>query len=94
MGTATLACTVRTNIRFKNEISPQKLVGIFLGHEHDLTPYRLYLYSFFEECYPSLIYKFMAEQGITKQQIMRVFNWLPERGEKQYFREVLARGEF
>ena len=81
IGKATLACVVRTNLRFKHEISPQKLVDIFKGKEKKCSPYFLYLYGFFEECYPSLLHKFMQEQEITRQQILHVFSILPD-GEK------------
>lgn len=36
IGKATLACVVRTNLRFKHEISPQKLVDIFKGKEKNV----------------------------------------------------------
>lgn len=91
---ASLACEVRANIRFMNTLRYSTFVDIFKGHIKDLNPYKRYLYAFFEECYPSLIKKFMLEQGITREQILKVFNWLPELGEKEFFREAIQNGEF
>lgn len=50
--------------------------------------------DFFEECYPSLIKKFMAEQNISREEILAIFHKLPERGATLPFREALANGEF
>ena len=56
--------------------------------------YQRYLYGFFEECYPGLIKKYMTEQNVTRNEIIDIFNLLPEQGEKYKFREALANGKF
>ena len=54
-----------------------------------------YFLAFFEECYPSLIKKFMAEQNITKDEILSVFYLLPpESGAVKMFKEIIDSGEF
>lgn len=53
-----------------------------------------YFYGFFEECSPRLIKRLMAEEDISREQIIAVFDALPEIGEKYFFREVLENGEF
>lgn len=92
---ASLACQVRTNIRWKEDISYQTLVKIFKKEiAYDAFFHKQYLLSFFEECYPSLIKKFMAEQAITRQEILDIFRLLPNFGETNRFREALNNGEF
>lgn len=46
---ASKACEVRTGIRFRKNLPYETLVRIFKGDEKNLTPFMLYLYSFFEE---------------------------------------------
>ena len=92
---ASLACQVCMNIRFKNEMSYQTLAKI-LRHE---IPYceeqhQRYLLGFFEECYPSLMKKFMKEQSISRASIINLFNLLPDSGEKFNFERALKNGEF
>lgn len=89
-----VACQVRTNLRFSKEIPYQRIIEIFKG----LIPfykYELYLISFFEEVRIPLLKKFMKEQNITREEILKVFAQLPNwRGEFTGFREALKYGEF
>lgn len=92
---ASLACQVRTNLRFNEDISYQTLAQIFKREiSYDLKNHQDYLLGFFEECYPSLVKKFMDEQSISRQQILDVFNVLPAFGETYRFREAVEHGEF
>lgn len=90
---ASFACQVRMNIRCKKEMSFYELTKIFKKQiPLEKTHFR-YLYGFFEECYPSLIKKYMHEQGLTKDQIIYIYNLLPEQGEKAKFSEVIKNGQ-
>ena len=79
---ASLACQVRSTIRIRDELPYEEMVKI-LKKEIPYNPelHQIYFLSFFEECYPSLIKKFMAEQNITREEILDMFNTLPDAGE-------------
>lgn len=93
---ASQAVQVRTNIRFKNEISYFTLAKIFknpslFNNEKHLK----YFLAFFESCYPSLIKKFMEEQNISRKEIMTIFNMMPKTcGEIIMFKENIKNGQF
>ena len=93
---ASLACQVRTNTRFRDEISYKELADIFKNKViYDENKYRKYLLAFFEMCYPSLIKKFMVEQNITRNEILNIFNKLPKTyGETFDFYEAVENGKF
>lgn len=92
---ASLACQVRSSIRFKNALPYQTFVDIFKGNiKYNEYEHRKYFLAFFEECYPSLIKDFMAEQNITRKEILSVFCLLPQWGETASFREALVNGKF
>ena len=93
---ASQAVQVRTNIRFKDEISYITLKNVFKDVSlYNKEQHMKYFLAFFEECYPSLIKKFMAEQNITKDEILSVFYLLPpESGAVKMFREKMDSGEF
>ena len=91
---ASLACQIRMSIRCKNEMSYQILTDIFKKKIPLKQEYQRYLYGFFEECYPGLIKKYMTEQNVTRNEIIDIFNLLPEQGEKYKFREALSNGKF
>ena len=93
---ASQAVQVRTNIRFKDEISYITLKNVFKDVSlYNKEQHMKYFLAFFEECYPSLIKKFMAEQNITKDEILSVFYLLPpESGAVKMFREKMNSGEF
>lgn len=76
-------------------MSYQMLVRIFTREiSYNKIEHQRYILGFFEECYPSLIKKFMKEQDITRQQVIDLFNLLPDLGETFRFREAVANGEF
>ena len=93
---ASQAVQVRTNIRFKDEISYITLKNVFKDVSlYNKEQHMKYFLAFFEECYPSLIKKFMAEQNLTKDEILSVFYLLPpESGAVKMFREKIDSGEF
>ena len=93
---ASQAVQVRTNIRFKDEISYITLKNVFKDVSlYNKEQHMKYFLAFFEECYPSLIKKFMAEQNITKDEILSVFYLLPpEGGAVKMFREKIDSGQF
>ena len=93
---ASQAVQVRTNIRFKDEISYITLKNVFKDVSlYNKEQHMKYFLAFFEECYPSLIKKFMAEQNITKDEILSVFYLLPpESGAVKMFREKMDSGQF
>ena len=92
---ASLACQVRSSIRIRQEMPYQQMAKI-LRKEVPYCPqkHQCYFLAFFEECYPSLIKKFMKEQDISRQDILDMFYALPDQGEKEDFAEALERGEF
>ena len=53
-----------------------------------------YLLGFFDACYISLIHEFMQEQNISKEEIIDIFQLLPEQGETYQFRRALHHGTF
>jgi hypothetical protein len=92
---ASLACQVRMNIRCGEEMSYQTLAQILrnkLPYSKDL--HQRYVLGFFEECYPSLMKKFMKEQSLSRASIINLFNLLPNQGEKYKFERALKNGEF
>ena len=93
---ASEAVQVRTNIRFKDEISYITLKNVFKDVSlYNKEQHMKYFLAFFEECYPSLIKKFMAEQNISKDEILSVFYLLPpESGAVKMFKEKMESGEF
>ena len=93
---ASQAVQVRTNIRFKDEISYITLKNVFKDVSlYNKEQHMKYFLAFFEECYPSLIKKFMAEQNITQDEILSVFYLLPpESGAVKMFREKIDSGQF
>ena len=93
---ASQAVQVRTNIRFKDEISYITLKNVFKDVSlYNKEQHMKYFLAFFEECYPSLIKKFMAEQNITKDEILSVFYLLPpESGAVKMFKEKIDSGQF
>ena len=93
---ASQAVQVRTNIRFKDEISYITLKNVFKDVSlYNKEQHMKYFLAFFEECYPSLIKKFMAEQNISKDEILSVFYLLPpESGAVKMFKEKMESGEF
>ena len=93
---ASLACQVRANIRCVDEMKYPTMVAIFKELEqYDEKKHEVYFLGFFEECYPKLIKKFMAEQDIKREQILSVFYKLPQAlGETYNFRKALENGEF
>ena len=93
---ASEAVQVRTNIRFKDEISYITLKNVFKDVSlYNKEQHMKYFLAFFEECYPSLIKKFMAEQNISKDEILSVFYLLPPgSGAVKMFKEKMESGEF
>lgn len=93
---ASEAVQVRTNTRFKDEISYITLKNVFKDVSlYNKEQHMKYFLAFFEECYPSLIKKFMAEQNISKDEILSVFYLLPpESGAVKMFKEKIEGGEF
>lgn len=79
-----VACQVMTNIRFRNEITWQELKDIFkkkIPYEPD--KHEKYLLAFFENCCnrrsPKCIKEFMAEQDISRQEILDIFYKLSQK---------------
>lgn len=92
---ASLACQVRSSIRFRDAMPYQMFAEIFKGNiAYNKDQHRERFLDFFEECYPSLIKEFMAEQNISREEILAIFRKLPEWGATLPFREALANGEF
>lgn len=89
-----VACQVRTNIRFNDELPYQVLVQIFKNKQL-YKHYKKYVLSFFEECYPSLIKKMMQEQNVDRKEVIDIFNMLaPTNGELFDFRKAIDDGQF
>ena len=92
---ASLACQVRSAIRIRDELPYEEMVKI-LKKEILYNPesHQIYFLAFFEECSLRLIKKFMSEQNITREEILDMFNTLPDLGEKAYFAEAIRDGKF
>ena len=92
---ASLACQVRAAIRLEKELPYQTLAKIF-KNEIKYTPkkYGKYILGFFEECDYKLIKNFMLEQDISREDILRIYNMLPEYGEISHFKEAVQDGKF
>ena len=92
---ASLACQVRMNIRFKTEMSYQTLAKILRNEiPYCEEQHQRYLLGFFEECYPSLMKKFMQEYSISRSHILYLFHLYEDFGEMRKFKEALADGKF
>ena len=95
MSKVTQAVEVRMNIRCGTPMSWQTMVSIIKGDTKiNLDEHGRYLYGFFEEVYPALMKKFIEEHDISRNEIITLFDQLPEHGEKCNFREALKNGEF
>ena len=89
------AVWVRTNIRFIDTVSIERLVGLLKGDISDTgIKDHFYILAFFEEVYPSLMKKFMAEFSISREQILRMYDIYEEHGEMRAFRKALENGKF
>lgn len=91
---AALVCQIRSNIRCFPELPYQEIIAVFKETRPLTRDIYCHFYDFFEECSPRLIKRFMAEENITREQIIAIFDALPEIGEKYFFREALENGEF
>lgn len=91
---ASQVCQIRMSIRCAKELPYSVLTDIFKKKVAISRENQNYLYGFFEECYPSLIKRYMIEQNITRDEILYIFNSLPESGEKWKFRKAVADGCF
>ena len=93
---ASQTCQVRSSIRTITELPYQTMAAIFKNEiPYNEKEHKLYFLGFFEECWLELIKRFMAEQGISRQQIIDLFYKLPQcRGEIYHFREALKNGKF
>lgn len=94
--TASEVCQIRSSIRTIKELPYETMAAIFKKQiPYDPEKHKLFFLGFFEECYPSLIKRFMAEQKIPKQDILDLFYKLPQqRGELYKFKKALDNGEF
>ena len=87
-------CQIRSNIRCAPELPYEEIIKVFKG-ERVLTDDLLwYFIGFFDECSLRLIKSFMEERDISREQILNVFNSLPDIGETYAFREAIKNGEF
>lgn len=90
-----LAVQVRMNIRFKKEMSTEKLAALLKKE----VPYheaeeRKYILAFFEEVYPSLMRKFMEEYAVSRDQILRMYEIYADEGCMARFKGALLHGKF
>lgn len=92
---ASRACQGLMNIRHGEVMSYQTLTKIFKKEiPYDRAKHLGYLLGFFDACYISLIHEFMQEQNISKEEIVDIFQLLPEQGETYQFRRALHHGTF
>ncbi len=92
---ASRACQGLMNVRHEDVMPYQTLVKKFKKEiPYDELTHAGYLLGFFEDCYISLIKDFMQEQGISREEIIDIFELLPEQGETFYFRSALNHGGF
>ncbi len=92
---ASLACQVRAAIRIRDELPYQTMVKIFKKEmPYNPLKHKIYMLGFFEECSCKLIKAFMKEQNITRDEIIGIYNLLPEFGEISWFKEAVQNGEF
>ena len=92
---ASLACQVRAAIRIREELPYQTMAKIFKKEiPYDEKKHHRYMLGFFEECSCRLIKAFMSEQNITREQIIDIYDMLPEFGEISRFKDAIRNGEF
>lgn len=92
---ASWACQVKSAIRFRHELPYQEMVAILKNISlYKPSLHQSYFLAFFEECSPRLIKRFMNEQDISREQIIAMFNTLPDLGEKIDFAEAIRNGQF
>ena len=84
-----------TNIRCREDMHYEEISKILKKEiSFEDSRHTQYFLGFFENCRPALIKKFMAEQGISRQQVMDVFEHLSKFGEIYKFKQAVANGEF
>lgn len=86
---------VQSLINIRHDFMPiSEITAVFQGKTPYSEKYRYHLLEFFNEVPPSIMKRYMDEQHLTKEQIIKVFNLLPEGGEKMDFEEALRNGNF
>lgn len=92
---AAQAVEVRTNIRFVDAVHADDLAALLKGEKlFSEIKRKYYILAFFEEVYPSLMKKFMAEFSISRDDILTLYHRYQGEGEMRKFREALADGKF
>lgn len=87
--------TVQTLINIRHDFMPvEDITAIFKGKEPYSEKYETHLLEFFNEVPISIMKRYMAEQEITREQIIVIFNVLPNVGEKYDFAKALQDGKF
>lgn len=86
---------VQTLINIRHDFMPvEKITAVFQGKEPYSEKYETHFLEFFNEVPVAIMKRYMTEQGITREQIIAIFNILPDVGEKYDFAEVLNDGKF
>lgn len=87
-------CQIRANIRCLNEMPYEEMIKVFKGERPLTRDIFCYFIGFFDACSIRLIKAFMAERDISREQVLHVFNALPDIGETYDFREAVQNGDF
>ena len=90
-GKSTESSAISCNVSWKREINAETLVGILSGK----TPpdnWQPHLETFFNELPKALIRGVMEENGLSLDQLARVFETLPAVFQEKSFKELIQHG--
>lgn len=86
---------VETLINIRYDFMPvAQITAVFQGKEPYSEKYKRALWEFFNEVPVSIMKRYMTEQRISREQIIAIFNILPDAGEKHSFERALQNGKF
>lgn len=91
-----LAIQSCANMRSDKEISYITLTKLFKNEiPYEPQKYQTYLVDLFEEAFPTLLKKFMVEHNISRNEVLSLFNQLPNYlGQTFKFRKAIEDGKF
>lgn len=90
-GTYTESSAISCNTSYKQEITPETLVGILSG-EISSEGWQAHLETFFNELPKPYILGVMKENDLSMEQLKKIFETLPEVFQEKNFKEICQDG--
>lgn len=87
-------CLINIRVSSDNRMPHQKLTAILKGQIPFEDKYIRYFTSFFEEVSPKLMYEYMREESISKEQVLAIYQQMPKLAEFHKFTKLVQSGNF